>query len=78
VALIALSVSSGKTHLDPLPLIARFQERLVFIRCFDDWCSTHTRLNLNENEAASAVLSGLEKPKGQFFGWILCFLWVLR
>jgi len=33
---------------------------------------------LGENEAASAVLGGLETPKAQLFGSVLCFLWVLR
>ncbi len=50
------------------------------IRCFDDWCSTHALVNLTlgENEAANAVVGGLERRRAQLFGWALCFLWVLR
>jgi hypothetical protein len=33
---------------------------------------------LGENEAANAVLGGLETPKAQLFGSVFCFLWVLR
>jgi hypothetical protein len=35
-------------------------------------------LTLGENEAANAVVGGLERRRAQLFGWALCFLWVLR